>query len=88
MIDAQSSTLTPAAAPETMQYLIVACNITRVVTVNDRAVGRTDEPLALPAGEYVVSLLAPPHDFRPKSRRVSLRETSAEKPLIVRFETR
>lgn len=87
-MDAQSRTPAPAAAPGTTQYLMVVCNVTRVVTVNDRAVGRTDELLAVPAGEYTVSLLAPPDNFRPKSRRVTLRETSAEKPLVVRFETR
>jgi hypothetical protein len=70
------------------QYLVVECNVTRVVTVDGKAVGRTDEVLELPAGEHAVSLLAPPENFRPKARRVTLDGTSREKPLVVRFETR
>lgn len=74
--------------PTATEYLIVACNVTRVVTVDGRAVGRTDEILEVPAGEHTVSLLAPPPDFRPKERRVTSRGTSPDKPLIIRFETR
>jgi hypothetical protein len=70
------------------QYLVVECNVTRVVTVDGKAVGRTDEVLELPAGEHTVGLLAPPANFRPKARRVTLDGTSREKPLVVRFETR
>ncbi len=70
------------------QYLLVACNVTRVVTVDGRNVGRTDEILELSAGEHTVSLLAPPANFRPKERRINLVGTSPEKPLLVRFETR
>jgi hypothetical protein len=70
------------------QYLVVACNVTRVVTVDGQAVGRTDDVLEVPAGEHVVSLLAPPHNFRPKERRIVLAGTSPEKPLVARFETR
>ncbi len=70
------------------QYLLVVCNVTRVVTVDGRAVGRTDEVLEVPAGEHVVSLLAPPENFRPKERNVTLAGTSPEKPLVARFETR
>lgn len=70
------------------QYLVVGCNVTRVVTVDGKAVGRTDEVLELPAGGHTVSLLAPPANFRPKARRVTLDGTSREKPLVVRFETR
>ncbi len=70
------------------QYLVVGCNVTRVVTVDGKAVGRTDEVLELPAGEHTVSLLAPPANFRPKARRVTLDGTSREKPLVIRFETR
>ncbi|HET8761593.1 MAG TPA: hypothetical protein VFN94_11010 [Nitrospiria bacterium] len=80
----------PSQAPPASgtQYLVVACNVTRVVTVDGRAVGRTDEVLEVPAGEHVVSLLAPPENFRPKERRILLGGTSSEKPLVVRFETR
>lgn len=70
------------------QYLLVVCNVTRVVTVDGQAVGRTDEVLEVPAGERVVSLLAPPENFRPKERRVVLARTSPDKPLVARFETR
>ncbi len=70
------------------QYLLVACNVTRVVTVDGRNIGRTDEVLELPGGEHTVSLLAPPENFRPKERRINLAGTSPEKPLVVRFETR
>lgn len=77
-----------AAVSATAQYLLVGCNVTRVVTVDGKAVGRTDEVLELPAGEHTVSLLAPPANFRPKVRRVTLDGASREKPLIVRFETR
>ena len=77
-----------ATSPAGTEYLIVACNVTRVVTVDGRAVGRTDEVLQVPAGEYTVSLLRPPADFRPKDRRVALRGTNPDKPLVIRFETR
>lgn len=70
------------------QYLLVACNVTRVVTVDGKPVGRTDEVLEVPAGEHVVSLLTPPANFRPKERRITLGGTTPEKPLLVRFETR
>jgi hypothetical protein len=83
----------PASAGETSsgtgtQYLVVECNVTRVVTVDGRPVGRTDEVLELPAGEYVISLLAPPANFRPKERKITLAGTSPEKPFTARFETR
>jgi hypothetical protein len=84
---APASTGDPAAATGT-QYLYVGCNVTRVVIVDGRSVGRTDEVLALPAGDHVVSLLAPPANFRPKERRITLTGTSPDKPLMVRFETR
>ncbi|MFZ5861887.1 MAG: hypothetical protein ACOYXR_03445 [Nitrospirota bacterium] len=77
----------PPSATDT-QYLLVACNVTRVVTVDGRPVGRTDEVLEVPAGEHVIGLLAPPENFRPKERRVVLVGTSAAKPLTARFETR
>jgi len=77
-----------AAVSGAAQYLVVECNVTRVVTVDGKAVGRTDEVLELPAGEHTVSLLTPPANVRPKARRVRLDGTSREKPLIVRFETR
>jgi hypothetical protein len=77
-----------ASAVAGTQYLLVACNVTRVVTVDGRNVGRTDEVLELPAGEHTVSLLAPPDNFRPKERRITLAGTSSDKPLLVRFETR
>ncbi|MFZ5875739.1 MAG: hypothetical protein ACOYXU_04950 [Nitrospirota bacterium] len=70
------------------QYLVVACNVTRVVTVDGRPAGRTDEVLEVPAGEHVVSLLAPPANFRPKERKITLAGTSRDKPLTARFETR
>jgi hypothetical protein len=44
--------------------------------------------LEVPAGERVVSLLAPTENFRPKERNVTLAGTSPEKPLVARFETR
>jgi len=77
-----------APNPAGTEYLLVACNVTRVVTVDGQAVGRTDEVLQVPAGEYTVSLLRPPADFRPKERRIVLRGTNSEKPLVIRFETR
>ncbi len=76
-----------AAAVAGTQYLLVACNVTRVVTVDGRNVGRTDEIIEVPAGEHTVSLLAPPKNFRPKERRVTLAGTSSQKPLVVSFET-
>jgi hypothetical protein len=80
----------PGQAPTASgtQYLLVACNVTRVVTVDGQPVGRTDEVLEVPAGEHVVSLLAPPANFRPKERRILLGGTSPEKPAVLRFETR
>jgi hypothetical protein len=85
---AAGSPPTEASAGAGTQYLLVACNVTRVVTVDGRNIGRTDEVLELPAGEHTVSLLAPPENFRPKERRITLVGTSPEKPLVVRFETR
>ncbi len=87
----------PIAAPASVgeassgsgsQYLLVECNVTRVVTVDGRPVGRTDEVLEVPAGEHVISLLAPPENFRPKERKITLAGTSPEKPFTARFETR
>ena|SRR3990172_937374 len=85
---AVSEAATGGGTTAAAQYLVVGCNVTRVVTVDGKAVGRTDEVLELPAGEHTVSLLAPPANFRPKARRVTLDGTSREKPLVVRFETR
>lgn len=76
-----------AAAVAGTQYLLVACNVTRVVTVDGRNVGRTDEIIEVPAGDHTISLLAPPENFRPKERRVTLVGTSPQKPLVVSFET-
>lgn len=76
------------ASSAATQYLLVECNVTRVVTVDGRNVGRTDEILEIPAGEHTVSLLAPPDNFRPKERRIVLAGTSSDKPLLVHFETR
>lgn len=80
----------PSGAPAASgtQYLLVICNVTRVVTVDGRNVGRTDEVLEVPAGDHTISLLAPPNNFRPKERLVTLAGTSREKPMEVRFETR
>lgn len=91
MGSAQGAAVSEAATrggTTTAQYLVVGCNVTRVVTVDGKAVGRTDEVLELPSGEHTVSLLAPPENFRPRTRRVTLDGTSREKPLVVRFETR
>lgn len=91
MGSAQGAAVSEAAtrgATTAAQYLVVGCNVTRVVTVDGKTVGRTDEVLELPAGGHTVSLLAPPANFRPKARRVTLDGTSREKPLVVRFETR
>jgi hypothetical protein len=85
---AAGSPSSEASAVAGTQYLLVACNVTRVVTVAGRNVGRTDEVLELPAGEHTVSLLVPPENFRPKERRINLAGTSREKPLVIRFETR
>jgi hypothetical protein len=85
---AVSEAATGGGTAAVAQYLVVECNVTRVVTVDGKAVGRTDEVLELPAGEHTVSLLTPPANVRPKARRVRLDGTSREKPLIVRFETR
>lgn len=71
-----------------LQYLLVGCNVTRVVTVDGKAVGRTDEVLELPPGQHTVSLLRPPENFRPKFRRITLDSTGPDKPLVIRFETR
>lgn len=86
-IAAPSPSGAPSAASGT-QYLLVICNVTRVVTVDGRNVGRTDEVLEVPAGDHTISLLAPPNNFRPKERLVTLAGTSREKPMEVRFETR
>jgi hypothetical protein len=89
MMGSDISAMTPEPATATgTQYLFVGCNVTRVVTVDGKGVGRTDEVLELPPGEYTVSLLAPPANFRPKFRRVRLAGTSPGKPRVVRFETR
>lgn len=85
---ATGSPSSETAAAAGAQYLLVACNVTRVVTVDGRNVGRTDEVIEVPGGEHTVSLLAPPENFRPKERRITLAGTSLEKPLVVRFETR
>ncbi len=78
----------PGGATARTQYVLVECNVTRVVTVDGKAMGRTDEILELPPGQYTVSLLAPPQNFRPKYRRITLDNTATDKPLVIRFETR
>ena len=78
----------PGEATAGAQYVLVGCNVTRVVTVDGKVVGRTDEILELPPGQHTVSLLTPPENFRPKFRRITLDNTSPDKPLVIRFETR
>ncbi len=85
---AAGSSSEEAAAGAGAQYLLVACNVTRVVTVDGRNVGRTDEVLEVPSGQHTISLLAPPNNFRPKERVVTVAGTSREKPMVVHFETR
>jgi hypothetical protein len=78
----------PGGTTADPQYLLVGCNVTRVVTVDGKVVGRTDEILELPPGQHTVSLLTPPENFRPKYRRITLDNASPDKPLVIRFETR
>lgn len=85
---AAGSKPTEASSDASTQYLLVACNVTRVVTVDGRNVGRTDEVLEVPSGQHAISLLAPPNNFRPKERVVTVTGTSREKPMVVHFETR
>jgi hypothetical protein len=67
-----------------MEYLFVHFSETRRVLINGTDQGRTDETLELERGTYIVTL-APPHDYKPKKRKVALKRTSPVSPLEIRF---
>jgi len=67
-----------------MEYLLVHFPETRRVLIDGVDQGRTEETLELEAGTYLVTL-SPPVDYKPKKRKVALKNTSPISPLEIRF---
>jgi hypothetical protein len=66
------------------EFLRVTYPSSRVVKVNDVAVGDTNETLGLPADFYTVTLDGT-DDYAPASMDVVLAGTCEEEPRVVRF---
>jgi hypothetical protein len=67
-----------------MEYVIVTYPTRRLVYIDERAGGYTNEVLRLDAGTHVFAL-GHRDNFRPASRTVTVKDTSVLEPLEVRF---
>ena len=68
-----------------MEYLLVNYPACREVLVDKEAQGSTNETIELEKGTHVITLKAPPYDFRPRRRKIILKETSPLTPREVNF---
>ncbi|HOW57844.1 MAG TPA: hypothetical protein PKZ12_07560 [Smithellaceae bacterium] len=68
-----------------MEYLLVDYPAHREVLVDKEAQGNTNEIIELEKGTHIISLKAPPYDFRPRRRKIVLQETSPLTPREVTF---
>ncbi len=68
-----------------MEYLLVNYPVDREVLIDAIAQGRTNETIELEKGTHVISLKSPPHDFKPKQKKITLAGTSALTPQEVTF---
>ncbi len=69
-----------------MEYLLVHFPEKRKVVIDGEPQGFTNETLELDKGHHLVSLIAPPNDFKPPKRTVTLKNTTPIKPREVGFE--
>jgi hypothetical protein len=68
-----------------MEFLVVLFPRKRQVRIDGEVNGRTNELIEIEGGEHTVTL-GPPRNFKPASRTVDVRNTSALMPMTVSFE--
>jgi hypothetical protein len=70
-----------------MEYLLVRFGSEdRVVVIDGRIQGRTNEVLEVEKGTHKISIEAPPSDFTPSEIKVVLKKTTTLSPREVTFE--
>jgi hypothetical protein len=67
-----------------MEYLIVRFHEARGVLADKVDQGQTNQVIELESGTYTISL-APPANFKPKRRKITLSNTSPIKPKEITF---
>jgi len=68
-----------------MEYLLVIFPDDRVVLIDEKAEGRSNEIIELEKGTHVISFQSPPDDFRPRQKKITLARTSVITPREVTF---
>ena len=68
-----------------MEFLVVLFPRKRQVKIDGEVNGSTNELIEIEGGEHSVTL-GPPRTFKPASRNVDVRNTSALMPMTVSFE--
>lgn len=63
-----------------MEYLLVNFPEDREVIIDKIVQGRTNEIVEIERGTHVISLKAPPNDFRPRQKKITLTDTSVLTP--------
>jgi len=70
-----------------MEYVIVTFKDDRELVIDGKPQGRTNQVIELERGTHIITLKAPPSDFRPdKEVTIILEETTALSPKEVRYE--
>lgn len=67
------------------QYVKVVYPEQRAVYVGGQTMGRTNRRIEIGRGTYTITL-GKPQDYSPSRRRVTVRRTRPDDPLIVTFE--
>ena len=69
-----------------MEYLRVNFPVVRAVFVDGDECGRTNQLIRLDPGTHLIDLGDPP-DYRPREQRHLVQGTTADRPLVVDFES-
>ncbi len=70
-----------------MEYVIVIFKDDRELVIDGETQGRTNQVIELEGGTHIITLKAPPSDFRPEEGVMILLEgTTAISPKEVRYE--
>ena len=67
-----------------MEYVIVTFPTDRLVYIDDEESGSTNEVLRVDAGTHVFAL-GNQYNFRPESRKVTVKDTTVLEPLEIPF---
>jgi hypothetical protein len=68
-----------------MEYLLAKFPDDREVLIDAIVQGRTNETIEVEKGTHIISLKSPPHNFRPKQKKIKLAGTSPLAPREVTF---